>query len=160
MHGLKNACYNSFVTATHNLRFAPPFEVIVYSFEKLHTNELLLLFLVDTYVWFSRVTRSHTTSHAVTRNNLPNDFMEQVMAKTEELQRGIFTRLPHSCTYHVHWDETDQSQCPSHISYSRSGFRLVGEGVGKILADMSNNVLAGTHQFAEALSRVVVLAAI
>lgn len=173
MHAFANACYNSFVTAARISKLPPSYEVIHYAFENTPKNDNLLTFLVEMYVFYTRVTRSQasggnktTGTHPVTRSqttakalsakDLPKDFFVRQMAKTEEIARGTFAGVLHACAYHIHACDEERDQCPSHILNTKcTPFRLLGDAIVKVLAEMRKKA---THGLADAVLRVVQLA--
>ncbi|KAL5382271.1 hypothetical protein DPSP01_006667 [Paraphaeosphaeria sporulosa] len=178
MHAFANACYNSYVTAARISKLPPSYEAIAYAFENISKNDNLLSFLVDMYVFHTRVTRSqasggssgtsndkYTGTHSATRSqtfakamtpkDLPKDFLVRVMQKTQEMAQGTFAGVMYACAYHIHPSDEERNECPSYIlDIKDTPFRLLGDAVVKALAETRQKT---THGLADAVFRVAQL---
>ena len=149
--GLKNACYNSFVTAAHGENMGPDVEEIVYAYEKFPTNIRLLNFLVELHVWHSTITRNNPAGRLASRaHELPRAFQDHILVKIDQLvNSNKFKELQWPCAYHFHENDEIKALCPAHkvqVHKTRSGFKVIGEGISIILADLS---IAASKQLAD-----------
>lgn len=157
IHGLYKACHNSFVTSAYELKMGPTYKVVLYAYQTLCADQLLLDFLVVMHVWWSWLTRDNPAGHLAHHyKELPTDFCSKVMETVDNMwvkaikddhQQGV----PGVCTYHIHDTEEDKAIClyrPTDAYEERSGVKLLREGIVLVLAGMGNMF---AHQLVEAL---------